>query len=67
MPVYRIVFPPDLGQDVVNSPTAEYESEESLRVGDVIELDGKRWQVSSAPIDDSLLGESVDLMVWPAD
>ena len=54
--------------DVVASPTEDYESDDILRAGDVIEVQGRRWQVSSAPlVDPSEMGETADVMVWPAD
>jgi hypothetical protein len=65
MPHYRLMFPADLM--IENTPTAQYESDEILEVGDVIEHGGKRWRVSKEPTEQPGYGETADLMVWPVE
>jgi hypothetical protein len=45
------------------------ESAGPYNVGDTIEFEGARWQVSQAPLETPDQGEYdyADLMVWPAD
>ena len=36
-------------------------------VGDTIEFEGRRWQVTQAPLEQPRFSERADLMVWPAE
>jgi hypothetical protein len=68
MPSYRLIFPVPEGFAIENTPTAHIETgDKVLAVGDEVEHGGKLWRVSQAPLDQPTLGETADLMVWPAD
>jgi hypothetical protein len=68
LPIYRLIFPPPPGLGAQDSPTAELDSGDVVYgVGDTIEWDGKRWEVTDAPLEPPLFGASADLMVWPAE
>jgi hypothetical protein len=65
MPTYRLVFPPR--HDYVKTgKSVEYDSgAELLKVGSVIEISGARWRVTQVPLEEPLLGEVLDILVWP--
>jgi hypothetical protein len=67
VPLYRLIFPTPLDSALVNSETAEIESDEFYEVGAEISYGGKRWRVSQAPHEQPQNGETADLMVWPAE
>jgi hypothetical protein len=68
MPSYRLIFPTPEGTAIENAETVIIDSSDVVyKVGDEIEHEGKLWRVSQAPVEDPALGETVDLMVWPAD
>jgi len=67
VPRYRLIFPPVPGTGFEQEVTAEIESEVLYKVGDVITWEGRRWQVSQAPLEDPRFDQVADLMVWPAD
>jgi len=68
MPSYRLVFPAPPDTAIENSPTAHIESGDRIyEVGALIEHGGKKWRVSKAPVEDPRSGETVDLLVWPAE
>jgi hypothetical protein len=64
---YRLIFPVMPGTSIENEQTADYESDEELAVGAVIEYKGTRWMVSQVPLEEARWGEVKDLVVWPAD
>jgi len=68
MPSYRLVFPAPPGTPIENSPTAHIESGDTIyEVGALIEHRGQKWRVSQAPLEDPRSGETLDLLVWPAE
>jgi len=68
VPSYRLVFPPPPGVSATNSETAQIDSGDELYVvGSRIEWEGKVWVVTQAPLDQPMLGDTADLLVWPAD
>jgi hypothetical protein len=62
---YRLVFPTD-GR-AVKSQTARIISDRLYAVGDQIEHHGQLWTVSQAPLEEPDDGDTVDLMMWPAE
>ena len=64
---YRLIFPVEPGTSIENEQTADYETEEELAVGQVIEYKGTRWMVSQLPLEEALFDEVKDVLVWPAD
>jgi hypothetical protein len=67
MPLYRLVFPPSPDEGPEHSPTADVDSGDVVyKPGDIVEVHGKKWQVSEAPNETPELGARLDLMVWPA-
>jgi hypothetical protein len=68
MPNYRLIFPVAEGFPSEGAETAHIDSGDKVyAVGDEIEYGGAVWRVSQAPLEDPLLGQTADLMVWPAD
>jgi hypothetical protein len=68
MPNYRLIFPAPEGVRIENAETAHYDSGDQVyKVGDVIEHQGRRWQVTSTPLEEPELGATQDLMVWPVE
>jgi hypothetical protein len=68
MPSYRLVFPVPEGVPAEDAESAHFDSGDRIyRVGDVIEFRGRRWTVTEIPVEDPTLGQTVDVMVWPAD
>jgi hypothetical protein len=67
MPTYRLIFPVPAGATIENTPTAVIDGDQVYKVGDEIEHEGKRWRVSKAPTEDPEGGQTLDLMVWPAE
>ena len=68
MPSYRLIFPVPEGTPIEQAESAHIESGEKFyEVGDEIEHGGKRWRVTQAPLEEPTLGETSDLMVWPAE
>jgi hypothetical protein len=47
--------------------SARIQSDRLYEVGDIVEHEGKRWVVTSAPLNQPALGAEADLRVWPAD
>lgn len=66
MPKYRLIFPPRPGRPASEAPTAYVEVDEELKVGSLVEHEGRRWQVTEAPLDQPVYGSTKDVMVWPA-
>ena len=72
MPRYRLIFEYPEGTDGVpkhleNANTANIETgDEVYQFGRVLEHGGTSWQVSKAPREDPGVGETADLLVWPA-
>jgi hypothetical protein len=67
VPSYRLIFPTEPLTSIENAPTSVIESDQIYEVGAVISHGGKRWRVSQAPVEQPSIGETADLMVWPAD
>ena len=68
MPGYRLIFPVPEGTPAEEAESAHIEAGDTIyKVGDEIEYRGKLWRVTKAPIEDPTHGETVDLMVWPAE
>jgi hypothetical protein len=68
LPSYRLIFPVPEGTPIERAQSAHIESGDKFyEVGDEIEHGGKLWRVTQAPLDDPTLGETSDLMVWPAE
>jgi hypothetical protein len=65
MPTYRVVFPPRQSY-VKTGKSVEYDSgDQMLKVGSVVEVNGERWRVTQVPLEEPLLGEVLDILVWP--
>ncbi len=67
MPRYRLIFPAPADESIESTETAEIETDQFYEVGAELEYGGRRWCVSQAPIEQPMLGETADLMVWPAE
>ncbi len=67
MALYRLIFPTPADSVVVNSETAEIESDELYEVGAELSYGGQLWRVSQAPLEPPQNGEAADLMLWPAE
>ena len=68
MPNYRLILPVAEGVPSEDAESAHIDSGDKIySVGDEIDYRGRRWRVSQAPLEDPTLGQTADLMVWPAE